>query len=221
MSKRNCYCIQSFTRRYQTNAREEADGGYTWRLAPSLFKHPRVLLSLDVLSQLSYKNEMWGDTLPRKEPIMTTQEIVAFVRRGYDAFNARQSDPHWLDYANEDVAEDGEVVDIPSGMIFRGPEGLKQFLLGLSTAFPDCRVEVTNVFANAEQAVVEFIGRGTHKGILHSPAGDIPPTGRSFELRFCDVYQLRNGKIVRHASYYDALGFMQQLGLIPAPGQAS
>ena len=27
---------------------------------------------------------------------MTTQEMVAFVRRGYDAYNAHQSDPHWL-----------------------------------------------------------------------------------------------------------------------------
>lgn len=152
---------------------------------------------------------------------MTTQEIVAFVRRGYDAYNARQSDPHWLDYANEDYAEDCEVVAIPFGMIFRGPEGLKQYLSGQSAAFPDGRAEVTNVFATAEQAIVEFIVRGTHNGVLHSPAGDIPPTGRSFELRFCDVFQLRNGKIARHASYFDALGFMQQLGVIPTPGRAS
>ncbi len=162
--------------------------------------------------------QMREDGLPRKEVLMTTQEIVAFVRRGYDAYNAHQSDPHWLDYATEDVAEDGEVVDVPSGMIFRGPDGLKQFLLGFSTAFPESSVEVTNVFTTEEHAVVEFIGRGTHTGVLHSPAGDIPPTGRSFELRFCDVYQLRNGKIARHATYYDALGFMQQLGVIPAMG---
>ena len=152
---------------------------------------------------------------------MTTQEIVAFVRRGYDAYNAHQSDPHWLDYANEDVAEDGEVVVIPFGMIFRGPEGYKQYLSGQTAAFPDGRVEVTNVFATAEQAVVEFSVCGTHTGVLHSPVGDIPPTGRKFELRFCDVYQLRNGKIARLATYFDALGFMQQLGVIPTPGQAS
>jgi steroid delta-isomerase-like uncharacterized protein len=165
--------------------------------------------------------EMREDTLPRKEALMTTQDIVAFVLRGYDAYNAHQSDPHWLDYATEDVAEDCEVVDIPSGAIFRGPEGLKQFLLAFSTAFPESHTEVTNVFATEEHAVVEFIAHGTHTGILHSPAGDIPPTGRSFELRFCDVYLLRNRKITRHATYYDALGFMQQLGVIPAPGQAS
>jgi steroid delta-isomerase-like uncharacterized protein len=151
---------------------------------------------------------------------MSTQEIVAFVRRGYDAYNAHQSDPHWLDYATQDMAQDGEVIDIPSGMIFRGPDGLKQFLSSFSAAFPDSRVEITNLFATEEHAVVEFIVRGTHTGILQSPAGAIAPTGRSFELRFCDVYQLRNRKIARHATYYDALGLMQQLGLIPGSGQA-
>lgn len=152
---------------------------------------------------------------------MTTQEIVTFVRRGYDAYNAHQSDPHWLDYATEDMAEDGEVVDVPSAMTFHGPEGLKQFLSGFATALPDSTVEVTNVIATDEGAAVEFIGRGTHTGVLHTPAGDIPPTGRKVEFRICDVYQIRDGKIARHASYYDALGLMQQLGVIPAPGQAS
>jgi steroid delta-isomerase-like uncharacterized protein len=151
---------------------------------------------------------------------MTTQEVVALIRRGYDAYNARQSDVHWLDHAAQDVAEDCEVVDIPSGMILRGPDGLKQFLLGFSSAFPDSRVEVISVFATEEYGVVEAVLRGAHTGILHSPAGDIPPTGRTFQLRACDVYRLSERNIVRHASYYDALGLMQQLGLIPEMGSA-
>ena len=64
--------------------------------------------------------------------------------------------------------------------------------------------------------MVEFIARGTHTGILHSAAGDIPPTGRKAEVHFCDVYRLKNRKFTRHASYYDALGMMQQLGVIPS-----
>ena len=49
--------------------------------------------------------EMREIILPGKETIMTTQDIAAFVRKGYDAFNARQADPHWLDYADEDMAD--------------------------------------------------------------------------------------------------------------------
>jgi len=147
---------------------------------------------------------------------MTTQQIEAFVRRGFDAYNAHQSDPHWLDYTTTDVAEDCEVIDMPSGMVLRGPEGLKQFLLGFSTAFPDSRGDVKIVSATEEQAVIEVILRGTHTGVLHSPAGDIPPSGRKFELHACEVFQIRNRKITRHTTYYDALSLMQQLGVIPA-----
>ena len=147
---------------------------------------------------------------------MTTQTIEAFVRRGYDAYNAHQSDAHWLDYATEDMAEDGEVVDIPSGLILHGPEGLKQTLLAFSMAFPDSLIELTHIGATEDHAVVEFIVRGTRTGVLHTPADAIPPTGRTFEMHLCDAYQIRNRKITRHASYYDALGMMQQLGVIPS-----
>lgn len=148
----------------------------------------------------------------------TAQDNAIIAQKGYDAYNNHNSDPRWLDYTTDSVAEDCEVVDVPSGAIFRGPEGLKQFLLGFSTAFPDSSVEVINLFATEDGAVVEFIGRGTHTGPLHGPAGDIPPTGRSIKMQFCDVYKFRDGKIVSHRSYYDALGMLQQLGLVPSMG---
>jgi steroid delta-isomerase-like uncharacterized protein len=140
---------------------------------------------------------------------------AAIARQGYDAYNHHTSDPRWLDYVAETVSEDCEVVDVPNGAVFRGPEGLKQFLQVFSTAFPESSVEVTNLFATEDQAVVEFIGRGTHSGPLHGPAGDIPPTGKSWTLHFCDVYKFREDKIVSHRTYYDALGLLQQLGLVP------
>src|SRR5438876_3354636 len=125
----------------------------------------------------------------RKETFMSAQDNAAITQKGYDAYNTHASDPKWLDAATEDLTEDCEVVDVPSGATFRGPEGLKQFLLGFSTAFPDSSAEVTNLFATEDGAVVEFIAGGTHTGPLHGPAGDIPPTGRSWKLQFCDVYK--------------------------------
>ena len=100
-------------------------------------------------------------------------------------------------------------------MTSRGPDGYKQLILFFEEGFPDSGIEITNLFATEDQAVVEFIGRGTNTGPLHMPTGDVPPTGRTIEMRFCDVYRIRNGKIVNYRSYYDALGFLQQLGLIP------
>jgi len=81
-------------------------------------------------------------------------------------------------------------------------------ILFFEEGFPDSGIEIMNLFATEDQAVVEFIGRGTNTAPLHMPTGDVPPTGRAVEMRFCDVYRISNGKIVNYRSYYDGLGFI-------------
>ena len=146
----------------------------------------------------------------------TAQHTVTLVQTLYDLMNNHQSDPAWLDTSLTFFAEECEVFDIPSGVTSRGPDGYKQLILFFEEGFPDSGMEITNLFATEDQAVVEFIGRGTNTGPLHMPTGDVPPTGRAVEMRFCDVYRIRNGKIVNYRSYYDVFGFLQQLGLIPS-----
>jgi ketosteroid isomerase-like protein len=53
--------------------------------------------------------------------------------------------------------------------------------------------------------------RGTHKGVFHSPAGTLQPSGVSMQVNFCDVYKLRQGKIERADSYFDFYGLLRQL----------
>ena len=88
----------------------------------------------------------------------------------------------------------------------------------MSDGFPESSTELTNAFGTENQVVLEFTGWGTNTGPLHMPTGDLPPTGHSVERRFCNVYQIRNGKIVSLHSYYDLMTMMQQLGLVPAMG---
>ena len=146
----------------------------------------------------------------------TAQNTVTLVQTLYDLMNNHQSDPVWLDKSLTFFAEDCEIIDVPSGMTSRGPDGYKQLILFFEEGFPDSGIEITNLFATDDEVVVEFIGRGTNTGPLHMPTGDVPPTGRVVELRFCDVYRVKDGKIVSYRSYYDVFGFLQQLGLIPS-----
>ena len=150
------------------------------------------------------------------DTIMAAQENVALARSLLDLYNNRQSDPAWLEKSMAAFTADTKYIDIPSRTTFRGPDGYKQLILFFEEGFPDSGIEITNLFATEDQAVVEFIGRGTNTGPLHMPTGDVPPIGRAVEMRFCDVYRVRNGKIVNYRSYYDGLGFLQQLGLIPS-----
>jgi len=145
---------------------------------------------------------------------MAAKDNATLVQAHYDVINTHQSDPAWFDKIAPTIAEDFQGIN-PRGVIRRGSEGLKthygQWIIG----FPDCVVEVTNFFATKDQAVVEFIGRGIHAGVLEGPTRDIQPAGRNAEVRFCEVFRFRNRKIVSIHTYYDALELMQQLSVNP------
>lgn len=147
---------------------------------------------------------------------MSAQDNAALVRDVHDAWNGRD-----FDRILAHTAEDCEWVMMPTGQTFRGLDGMRQYASGWATAFPDGRVEDTSVIAGDNGGVIEFIGRGTHTGPLVSPAGEIPPTGRTLELPFCEVYRITNGKIVGGAIYFDMAGMLQQLGLMPQQPSAA
>jgi steroid delta-isomerase-like uncharacterized protein len=152
------------------------------------------------------------------DTIMAALENVALARSLLDLYNSRQSDPAWLDKGVAAFAADCELIDVPSGATLRGPDGQRRFLQFFAESFPDSRGELTNVFATEDQVVLEGTRRWTTTGPLYLPSGAIPATGRSGELRFCFVYQIRNGKIVSLHSYYDMMTLLEQLGLDPATG---
>ncbi len=149
---------------------------------------------------------------------MAAQEHVALARSLLDLYNSRQSDPAWLDKSVAAFAADCELVDVPSGTTLRGPDGYKRLVLFFVESFPDSRGELTNVFATEDQVALEGTWRWTTTGPLHLPTGAIPATGHSGELQFCFVYQIRNGKIVSHRSYYDMMTQLEQIGLKSATG---
>ena len=155
------------------------------------------------------------------DTIMATQEHVALARSLLDLYNNRQSDPAWLDKSMAAFAADCEVIDVPSGAILRGPDGYNRLVLFFIEAFPDSRIEPTNAFATEDQVTLEFTSRRTNIGLLHLPSQALPATGRSFELRLCEVMQIRNGKIVRFYTYYDMMTMLEQLGLNSATRPAT
>ena len=147
---------------------------------------------------------------------MPAHDNAATARAFNDAFNARD----W-DAAAGMATADVEMVNVATGQRFQGPDGVRQFLQGWATAFPDGQVETTLVIADDRGAVVEFVGRGTQTGPLQGPAGDIPPTGRAVAVPFASILEMREGKIARGRLYFDSTTLLQQLGLIPDPAQTA
>ena len=78
-------------------------------------------------------------------------------------------------------------------------------------------MEVHGVHIIDELAVEEGTFTGTHNGVLHSPMGNVSPTGRPVKLDYIQVLHFRNGKHVSFNLMFDRLLMLEQLGLIPAP----
>lgn len=143
------------------------------------------------------------------------QDNLAVVTALFDAFNAGD-----LDSAAGTVADYFELVDVATGQTFHGSEGFHRWLGTFRTALPDAWTETVTIFAEGDRVASERIGRGTHTGAFVTAAGEIPPTGRTVELRIAEFYEFREGKISRLHAYYDTATMMRQLGLLPSPGSS-
>ena len=98
----------------------------------------------------------------------------------------------------------------------RGPEGQKAQIAKYRAAFPDCHLQIDELISAGDRVVVRYTYSGTQRGEL---AG-IPPTGRSVIGHGIDLLHLVDGRIVASYSQWDALGLMQQLGVLTLPGTA-
>ena len=93
----------------------------------------------------------------------------------------------------------------------RGPEGEKKRATLYRTAFPDLRLMVEDIIAEGETVVTRWSCRGTHKGDLRG----IAPTGRQINISGVTITRLEKGKLAEGFVNWDALGLMQQLGVVP------
>jgi len=139
---------------------------------------------------------------------MTIREAF---QKGTDTFNA-----HDIDGFTSVLADD-VTYHAPGGISGEGKAACAQFFAGWFGAFPDAHVEVHALHIAGEVAVEEGTFTGTHYGVLRSPAGDIPPTGRPVTLDYLQVLRFRDGSHVLFNLMYDRLLLLEQLGLIPAP----
>jgi predicted ester cyclase len=144
---------------------------------------------------------------------MTITAREAF-ERGTDTFNAHDIQGF------ADTLDDDVVFAAPGGLHGQGKAACVDFYGGWFTAFPDTHVEVHAVTFAGDVAVEEGTFTGTHYGPLHTPAGDIPPTGQAVSVGYIQVLHFRDGK---HSSFnlmFDRLQMLEQLGIAPTPADA-
>ena len=140
---------------------------------------------------------------------MSTEANKAVVRRFFDALNENRLDVLASDLLSPNCVlrfDGNPPMDSASAVEFHGA-----FL----AAFPGIHHTIEDQIAEGEWVVTRITVQGTQQGELMG----IPPTGKQITVGAINMHRIVDGKIVEQRVMSDALGMLQQLGVIPAPGQ--
>jgi steroid delta-isomerase-like uncharacterized protein len=121
-----------------------------------------------------------------------------------------------LPVADELIAPTYTHHDASTPDVGRGPESEKKRVTLYRTAFADMRLTIEDLIAEGETVVARWTCRGAHKGDLNG----IAPTGKQIAISGVSVVRFTGGKMVEGWINWDALGLMQQLGVVPELGKA-
>ena len=138
---------------------------------------------------------------------MSTEENKALSRRVIEDIINKQNpaladeliDPNFVDHG---IAGKG----------FKGPEGFKQYITTLITAFPDLNLTIDDMVAEGDKVAMRLTAQGTHKGDFMG----IAPTGKQVTMSGIVIQRIANNKCVEGWLVNDNLGMMQQMGVVPA-----
>jgi predicted ester cyclase len=133
----------------------------------------------------------------------TAREVIL---QHIDAVNAHDGDA-------DPWAADAEMT--APGAQVSGRDKVLGFLGVFYEAFPDLRLEVRQLLTDGSAAAAEGTINGTHDGVLHTPNGDVAPTGRAVALPWAAVYATDGDTLKSEHLFFDQMDFLGQLGLLP------
>jgi steroid delta-isomerase-like uncharacterized protein len=140
---------------------------------------------------------------------MSTEQNKQVVRRFHEYYNQGN-----LDEAAALLAPNfmGYVSGAP-GPLAR--DDFKNTGAAYLAAFPKSESRTVNIIAEGDTVAAYGVFRGTQTGDFMG----IPATGKQVQFTWTHFFRLSEGKIVELRVEQDTLGMMQQLGVIPVPGQ--
>jgi steroid delta-isomerase-like uncharacterized protein len=95
-------------------------------------------------------------------------------------------------------------------------EGMKGFVSYLRHALPDVHFTVDDTVAEGDRVAYRWTATGTQQGEFFGA----PPTGRPINVGGIIIARVDGEQIAEEWPVWDALGMLQQLGLVPQPEAA-
>jgi len=94
-----------------------------------------------------------------------------------------------------------------------GPEGFKLWGSALHAAYPDTHYTIDDMLAEGDKVVSRWTAHGTHQGALMG----IAATGKHVTVTGITIDRIARDQVVESWTIFDALGMLQQLGVVPLP----
>ena len=135
--------------------------------------------------------------MPKQAP----KQIVMQWLAAYNSHNATEAAALYAD----DVVN----TQMPWSKTVHGREAMHGTYVKIFQAFPDIKVEIENLLVIGDWVVVEWRFGGTMRGEFAGRA----PSGRSFDIKGCEVFQITDGKISTQHGYWDKATMFGQLGI--------
>lgn len=94
-----------------------------------------------------------------------------------------------------------------------GIDAYKDFIKTVPKTFSNFTATIEEVNVKGDKIWCRYTMKGVHTG----PMGDIPATGKEFQVTGMAITQVADGKIIKDETYWNVLGFYQQLGFKLTP----
>ena len=144
----------------------------------------------------------------------STPTDAATVGRAYfEAVGRRDLDAMTAFY------EPGGTGEIYGLVELRVPDTYRAWFGNVFQAFPDFKLEIVELVASGEKAVVRWRATATFNGSARFEG--LEPNGANVTIRGCDVLTVRDGRIQRNDAYLNGTELARQLGALPAAGSAA
>ncbi|MDR3544566.1 MAG: ester cyclase [Candidatus Limnocylindrales bacterium] len=132
---------------------------------------------------------------------------VATARRMFELISAGD-----IDGFSEHLADDFVEHEVTPGLA-PTKAGVRDFFRMQRAAFPDMRMVAEDIVASGDKVVARVRYTGTNQGAFMG----MPATGKHVDVQLMDMFLFgADGRVHEHWGVMDALGLMQQLGVVPA-----
>jgi steroid delta-isomerase-like uncharacterized protein len=141
---------------------------------------------------------------PRRQ---TAKQVEKTLRAYFDAATRKDLD-EMVTFYDPDV-----ILDLVPVGVMRGAGEYRAYFEEVFGAVPDAEFTIVRVVANSSTGVVEWRFNGTFTG---APFQGVEANGRRIQLRGCDCFEVKDGKIVKNTAFYDGMEFARAIGMMPA-----